>query len=709
MHLLISGVVALSFYSFLHKSYIKEGQAQFDRAVNILNAKVDSYIGGLHGIGSIYLSRGFKISNKEAREYAEFSGLFTNFPGVLGFGFIRYLDSNQRESYVKEIRQQKGFEDFNIKKFSNDANKKLMVIESLEPREFNKTAIGFDISSEEKRNSAALRAMQTGLPVISEHVHLIQTSLKENGFMLYLPLYEKGIVPQTEEERRQKIKGWAVAPVTASAIKEYLLKNIDSSLKFEVFEQVGSGANVKILDNGYLRHYDFEKPVKIGERIWTVKGTYEKDGFVFYMLLLRIFSFLILAILLIGISVSVRKLVLSKDETEKRAQQAEDWFSTIINSSNLCILSTDKYGLISTLNKTAENILGYTEQEVVRKLSASFFLGPIKKSATMNEEIKNTKDIGDLLEKAKLHGVETAEIDAFKRNGNKFPSRLIVTPVNSDSGLEGFLLVLEDLTEVVRMRREIDIKQQQIIAASRLSSLGELAAGLAHEINNPLAIISSKVDVTLDQSKKGKLSSELLEESLQKINAMVHRIARLVRGLKTLSRDATTDPFVPVLVIDLINDSIGLCGKRITNHSIKIFVECSSKITVQGRAPQLTQVLINLLSNAIDAVEPLNDKWIKIQVKELKDIIQIEVIDSGRGIETDIAEKILNPFFTTKDIGKGTGLGLSISKSIIDEHKGKLSLDNSQANTTFVIELPLINKPLTYSCDQNENINRINR
>jgi C4-dicarboxylate-specific signal transduction histidine kinase len=110
---------------------------------------------------------------------------------------------------------------------------------------------------------------------------------------------------------------------------------------------------------------------------------------------------------------------------------------------------------------------------------------------------------------------------------------------------------------------------------------------------------------------------------------------------------------------------------------------------VNCRPTQLSQVLLNLLSNAFDAVSALSEKWVRLTVTQEEQKLIIKVIDSGNGIPSDIAEKIMQPFFTTKVIGKGTGLGLSISRGIIESHEGALFYDPSEKNTTFVIELPI--------------------
>ena len=137
-----------------------------------------------------------------------------------------------------------------------------------------------------------------------------------------------------------------------------------------------------------------------------------------------------------------------------------------------------------------------------------------------------------------------------------------------------------------------------------------------------------------------------------------------------------------------MNDTLALCSERFKAHGVNLQVEdLREDISFAGRPVQISQVLLNLLNNAHDAIEALAEKWIKVSFKNLEDRIRICVIDSGSGIPENVREKMMQPFFTTKAIGKGTGLGLSVSKGIIDEHQGVLTVDHTCPNTCFVIEL----------------------
>ena len=245
-----------------------------------------------------------------------------------------------------------------------------------------------------------------------------------------------------------------------------------------------------------------------------------------------------------------------------------------------------------------------------------------------------------------------------------------------------------DITKDVELQEKLKIQESKIVASARLSSLGEMASAIAHEINNPLAIIQGKADSLRRRIATNTADTNLITEGLGKIEETCERIVKIIKGLKTFSRNSEKDPFNLVSLDDVLGDALSLVSQKLAYNDIELRIHKDDGVFVQGRASQLGQVLMNLLSNAFDAVENTANKWITIEIKAIKDKAVIRMIDSGSGIPESIRSKIFDPFFTSKEIGKGTGLGLSISKGIIEEHHGSLSIDTENPNTCFVIELP---------------------
>jgi PAS domain S-box-containing protein len=253
-----------------------------------------------------------------------------------------------------------------------------------------------------------------------------------------------------------------------------------------------------------------------------------------------------------------------------------------------------------------------------------------------------------------------------------------------------FLVVVADVTELRKSDEERRILEVRLSQTAKLSALGEMSAGVAHEINNPLAIIHSRVDTLILKAQNGALKMETLIADLEKIKIPVERIAKIIRALRAYARDAAADPFERKRLGEIVSDTIELCGERFGKDGIQIKLDCDPNIFVSCRPTQLSQVLMNLLNNSFDAIRELSNKWIKIRVYKEDGIAKVFVIDSGSGIQRDVVQKMMNPFFTTKAVGQGTGLGLSICKGLMEVHRGELSYSDVGANTTFVMSLPAI-------------------
>ena len=261
--------------------------------------------------------------------------------------------------------------------------------------------------------------------------------------------------------------------------------------------------------------------------------------------------------------------------------------------------------------------------------------------------------------------------------------------LNKMSGQDKISILGFDVTEDFNKQNTINQIQAKAVQSSKLAVLGELAAGVAHEINNPLMILTSVAFVVQKHIEQNKYDQ--LPEKLEKIQSTITRISRIVNGLRTYARDGENDPMMPVNIADVILESLELCVESIRYQNIEITFDNLMTVPaiVNCRDTQISQVILNLISNAKDAVLPLKEKWIKLILSQQDNKVVLQVIDSGSGISLDIREQIFQPFFTTKDVGNGTGLGLSISTEIIKMHYGRLFVDLNNPNTCFTIEIPL--------------------
>ena len=224
--------------------------------------------------------------------------------------------------------------------------------------------------------------------------------------------------------------------------------------------------------------------------------------------------------------------------------------------------------------------------------------------------------------------------------------------------------------------------------SSRLATLGEMAAGIAHEVNNPLAVMMGSAGQIERMLNQAPISVDGIKQKTQKIINTGERISKIIQGLRTFSRDGEKDPFNPIPVGQLVEETLELCKERFYRFGVSLIVAESPKIEVPARAVQLSQVLLNLLNNGFDALQECDKKEIQIYYREHPNFCSILISDSGHGIPEAVVKKIFDPFFTTKEVGKGTGLGLSISKGIIEDHQGELILHSEPGKTTFEVKLP---------------------
>ena len=251
----------------------------------------------------------------------------------------------------------------------------------------------------------------------------------------------------------------------------------------------------------------------------------------------------------------------------------------------------------------------------------------------------------------------------------------------------------ETTQEMERREHELRDKQEQLVQAGKLATLGELTTGVAHELNNPLNNIGLFVGNVIDQVVLGKLDRERVVADLGKAMEQVRKATDIISHLRTFGRPATV-ALERVDVDEVIERSLSLVREQLRLRAIAMkFNLCRDGLVVTGNPIQLEQVFINLLTNARDALADADAKEIYITSTRDGDKARITFADTGPGIDPDVEQRIFDPFFTTKEVGAGTGLGLSITYSIVKEHGGQITADGRLGRgALFTIELPLAAK-----------------
>ena len=248
---------------------------------------------------------------------------------------------------------------------------------------------------------------------------------------------------------------------------------------------------------------------------------------------------------------------------------------------------------------------------------------------------------------------------------------------------------VQDITERKRAQQIVEEHRVRLIDASKMSALGEMAASIAHEINNPLNIISGSAEQLQRVLESPELGPDIAPRLAESMMRHVFRIKKIVHGLRNFTRDSSQDPFQETRLKSIIEDTVVLCQDRFRSHGIMLAVaDVPDEVVVECRPTQLMEVLVNLLNNALHAVEEGGVRNVAVAVEDLGESVEVRVTDSGPGVDASIEDNLFEPLVTTKQPGKGTGLGLSISKRIIESHHGAVSYARVDGQTQFKICLP---------------------
>lgn len=259
-------------------------------------------------------------------------------------------------------------------------------------------------------------------------------------------------------------------------------------------------------------------------------------------------------------------------------------------------------------------------------------------------------------------------------------------------GFAAFLIIAmgEVMSDIVQSLHFQSLQEKaRKVEVSRLEAINTLSGGVAHEINNPLAIISSVVD-RLDKLDPHNPEDKIKEKDLKfRIKNQVSRISSIVKNLRSFSEKSDLMTWGVVSPAILMDECIELCSAKLSKFDIRIENLIDRNISLYGSKSQLMQLFISLIVNSIDSIKLLEMRWIRLESQPEGQYYQIRITDSGAGIDSKIRDRIMQPFFTTREPGQGTGLGLTLATSIAEQHGGTIMLDHSsrQNNTCFIVLL----------------------
>jgi C4-dicarboxylate-specific signal transduction histidine kinase len=263
-------------------------------------------------------------------------------------------------------------------------------------------------------------------------------------------------------------------------------------------------------------------------------------------------------------------------------------------------------------------------------------------------------------------------------------------------GRKAMIHIMGDLNEtsveVQHREQELRDKQEQLVQAAKLATLGELTTGVAHELNNPLNNIGLFVGNAIDQIQMGDAGDgQRLLAELGSAMQQVQKATEIISHLRTFGRAAPMNQET-LFINEVVERALALMHEQLRDRDVEVRLDlCRDNPVIMGNAIQLEQVFINVLSNARDALTDCPEKIIFVSCQVQGGIVEVVFRDTGPGIPAGLEERIFDPFFTTKEVGRGTGLGLSIAYGIIKEHQGTISLINRPGQgAAFLIQLPLV-------------------
>ena len=700
-------------------------------------------------------------------------------PGIVSVGYAAWLNPKEKQSHVREIRAE-GFPEYRIR----PEGERLFysAITYLEPFiGLNRLAIGYDMYSEPIRRRAMERARTKGLTTLASGITFDQETEQQNqqGMVMYLPVYRQGAPLLSMEQRQTALKGFVFSPIK---VKEFIygtLGSLPTEIAFEIFDgetsradklMFSSLASEKLsLPGGYQPDLSSTQKIEEYGRTWTITfKTLPSFTHEFHRVTSRaaLGAGILVSLLLATITYTLqttrdRALVLARGMT-KELGESEETMRLILNTAGEAIYGIDTNGCCTFCNPATLLLLGYGAEEEL--------LGRNMHNLAHHSHSDGTEyhwqecPISRVIETNAGRHLDDTQFR--RRNGESFPVECWSMPKYKDGRVIGAVVSFIDITrrkqsesavkkqaeqlrqEVTERReaqlsllhhqRELEalnqaleervagevkqsrIKDQALVQHEKMASIGQLAAGVAHEINTPMAFISSNLSIlsryfdqlSLDNEqangssmrdtggvRKSSLSTEqiladgvdLIAESLEG----AERVTRIVQDLKSFSR-VDVPEYELTDMTSCLESALTIAHSQL--ESVATFRrEYESVPRILSHPGQLNQLFLNLLINAGQAIIAPGE--ITLRTWHDDSFVYASVSDTGGGIPEGIRDRIFNPFFTTRDVGQGIGMGLSISYEIVKNHDGSLLVESEIGKgSTFTVILPFTPDEDKFDC-----------
>ncbi len=694
-----------------------------DPLIQALNSDFNAYIEVLYSIEGLF-SASQEVEREEFHQFVPH--LLARHPGIQALEWIPRVSADQQHIYEEQARKD-GYPDFQIRE--KDAQGQMVPASKrdeyfpvyfVEPFSGNEKAFGFDLASNPARLEALYRARDSGKPIASSRIVLVQESSQQNGVLLFLPVYKKGLKLETVEERRQSLTGFVIGVFrVGDTINQALLPYDLNNISFQFFDlSAKEGPQLLYTFNRFARLasdlqnegeedvnvYDIgrDEVFEMAGRQWKLSffptpDFFEEHKYWGAMTVLFsgfLFSSLLGAFLLMvtGRTAMTERLVSERTEALKFSEEKH---KAIVNNAVDGIITINEHVVVQSFNPAAERIFGYRAKEVVGKNVN--MLQPEPYHSEHDQYVKNYLRSG----KKKIIGIGR-EVVGLRKDGTTFPLDLAVSEVRLDNK-RLFTGIIRDITD--RKQVELELKEAMVAAGAASKAKSDFLASMSHEIRTPMnAIIGmadllAETEMDMEQKEYVQIFKSAGENLLTLINDILD-ISKIEAGHLELER-------IDFNLRDVIEKTCEIMALRAHKKGIELTFHIMPDLSVNliGDPLRLQQVFINLVGNAIKFTE---QGEINIEVKEARKPekdksleILCSVADTGIGIPRDKIGGVFEQFTqvdssTTRQYG-GTGLGLNISQQIVALMGGKIWVESELgigSTFYFTAQFNIAEKPI---------------
>ena len=669
------------------------------------------------------------VTRKQWREYVASQQFSHTLSGIMGIGYAVWLTSPEKEPHIRQ-RHAEGFPEYRI---MPEGERPVYVpvdyLEPLTPR--NRLAIGYDPYSEAIRRVALDRARSTGETSLATGVTLMQMAekTKEYGLLMYLPVYRRGLPVATGEQRKEAIAGFVYSPIMLKEFVYGTLGRLPGDISFEIFDGESAQpdklrfssitSEKNLLPADYAPTLMRNRRVELYGHSWTFVfkslPSFDRD-FNSSTSETVLIAGILVSLLLSGIAYMLqttrdKALELAQGMTQE-LRGSEEKLRLILHTVGEGIYGIDLSGRCTFVNPTClrllryggeDELLGHQMHELVHHSHADGSGYPEEQCPISNTLRTDT-------------GCHVDQDVYWRSDGTSFPVEYWSIPQKKEGVIVGAVVSFLDITD--RKQSESALREQTtvLIQKEKMASLGQLAAGVAHEINNPMGFVAINLSVMaqyfdriisfqrtvgegcrelppaaqelIERSRTSLDMDFILSDGVELISASqrgVERVKKIVGDLKTFSRTKSEEK-EPTDLNSCLESALTIVSNEL-KYVGTIRKEYGSLPKLLCNPDQLNQVFLNLLVNAGHAIVPPGE----ILLKSWHDdsFVYASIGDTGTGISDEIRGRLFEPFFTTKAVGKGTGLGLSVSYEIVKKHNGTIQVESKLGvGTTFTVVLP---------------------